>query len=50
MIRMVKAGKVDFIVLLSVLNGTLECQPCDIRDLVLSTVLFLEPRKVPGAC
>lgn len=43
---MVKAGKVDFIVLLSVL----ECQLHDIRDLVLSTVLFLEPRKVPGAC
>lgn len=29
---MVKAGKVDFIVLLSLLNGTCECQLRDIRD------------------
>lgn len=48
MIRMVKAGWVSFIVLLSLIIGTFECQLHDTEDFVLSTALFLEPRRVPG--
>lgn len=48
MIRMVKAGWVGFIVLLSLIIGTFECQLHDIGDFVLSTALFLEPQRVPS--
>lgn len=45
---MVKAGWVGFIVLLSLIIGTFECQLHDIGDFVLSTALFLEPQRVPS--
>lgn len=44
---MVKPGWMGFIVLLSLITGTFECQLHDVGDLVLSKALFLEPQRGP---